>query len=88
MIRCVSASVANLAVVPMQDVLGLGSEARMNRPGTETGNWEWRLRDGAFDQGAVDRLCELARLYDRLPAADRAERRSPLPRLAAREARG
>jgi 4-alpha-glucanotransferase len=88
MIRCVSASVANLAIVPVQDVLGLGSEARMNRPGTETGNWEWRLRDGAFDQGAVDRLCELARLYDRLPAAERAERRSPLPRLAAREARG
>jgi 4-alpha-glucanotransferase len=87
MIRCVSASVANLAIVPMQDVLGLGSEARMNRPGTETGNWEWRLREGAFDQGAVDRLGELARLHDRLPGSERAERRHPAPRLAAKEAR-
>jgi 4-alpha-glucanotransferase len=87
MIRCVVASVANLAIVPMQDVLGLGSEARMNRPGTDSGNWEWRMREGAFDQGSADRLCELARLYDRLRGAERAERRSPLPRLAAKEAR-
>ena len=87
MIRCVSASVANLAIVPMQDVLGLGPEARMNRPGTDSGNWEWRLREGAFDQGAVDRLCELARLYDRLAGVERAERRQPAPRLAAKEAR-
>jgi 4-alpha-glucanotransferase len=87
MMRCVSASVANLMIVPMQDVLGLGSEARMNRPGTRSGNWEWRLREGAFDQSALDRLCELARLYDRLPVAWRAERRHPAPRMAAKEAR-
>ncbi len=37
-------SPAHLAVLPMQDVLGLGSEARMNRPGTEQGNWSWRLQ--------------------------------------------
>ena len=59
----------------------------MNRPGTDSGNWEWRLREGAFDQGAVDRLCELARLYDRLAGVERAERRQPAPRLAAKEAR-
>ena len=46
MIRAVHASVAEQAIVPMQDLLGLGSEARMNRPGTSRGNWEWRLRPG------------------------------------------
>jgi 4-alpha-glucanotransferase len=87
MIRCVMASVANLAIVPVQDVLGLGSEARMNRPGTDSGNWEWRMREGAFDQDAVDRLAGMARLYERLPEAARAERRHPAPRLAARQVR-
>ena len=87
LIELAYASPARLAVVPMQDVLGLGPEARMNRPGTDSGNWEWRLREGAFDQGAVDRLCELARLYDRLAGVERAERRQPAPRLAAKEAR-
>jgi 4-alpha-glucanotransferase len=85
MIRCVSASVASLSIVPMQDVLGLGSEARMNRPGTASGNWEWRLREGAFDEKTIDRLAELARLHDRAPAAQRAVRGHPA-RLAAREA--
>jgi 4-alpha-glucanotransferase len=41
------ASVADTAVVPVQDLLGLGSEARMNRPGTASGNWRWRLRPGS-----------------------------------------
>lgn len=43
MIHALLASVAQLAVVPMQDLLGLGSEARLNTPGTATGNWTWRL---------------------------------------------
>jgi len=65
MIRAAQASVANLAVTPVQDVLGLGSEARMNRPGRAEGNWEWRLRPGALDDRVAARLAELARLYDR-----------------------
>ncbi len=65
MIRAALASVATLAIVPVQDVLGLGNEARMNRPGVATGNWEWRLREGAFGGVAVRRLTELTRLYDR-----------------------
>lgn len=65
MIRAAQASVANLALVPVQDVLGLGSEARMNRPGRPDGNWEWRLRPGALDDAVAARLAELARLYDR-----------------------
>ena len=43
MIRAGLASVADIAIVPLQDVLGLGIEARMNRPGTAAGNWRWRL---------------------------------------------
>jgi 4-alpha-glucanotransferase len=87
LLRCVFASVANLAIVPMQDVLGLGPEARMNRPGTATGNWEWRMLEGAFDATARARLNELSRLYDRLPLTEAAERRKPSARLAAKEAR-
>ncbi len=47
---------AALAVVPVQDVLGLGSEARVNRPGTTEGNWEWRLEPGQLGQGDAARL--------------------------------
>ncbi len=66
-IRAALASVASLAVFPMQDVLGLGAEACMNRPGTAEGNWIWRYRDGMLDAGAADRLRELSRLYGRSP---------------------
>jgi 4-alpha-glucanotransferase len=45
MLRAVQASVANLAIAPVQDLLGLGSEARMNLPGSAEGNWEWRLEE-------------------------------------------
>lgn len=46
MIRAAFESPAHTAIVPMQDILGLGSEARMNRPGTAEGNWGWRMRKG------------------------------------------
>jgi 4-alpha-glucanotransferase len=49
----------------MQDVLGLGSAARMNRPGTETGNWAWRVAPSAFTQEVAARLSMLARTYGR-----------------------
>ena len=45
-IRAILASVANTAIIPLQDVLGLGSKARMNLPGTSSGNWRWRARPG------------------------------------------
>jgi 4-alpha-glucanotransferase len=67
MIRAVEASVAETAVVPLQDVLGLGSEARMNRPSTLGGNWAWRVRDEQLRPDHADRLAELVRLYDRGP---------------------
>ena len=49
---------AALAIVPAQDVLGLGSEARMNRPGEVEGNWSWRLEPGQLTGGNAGRLCE------------------------------
>ena len=49
-IRSVLASVADTAIVPAQDVLGLGSEARMNQPGIASGNWRWQLSPGQFTE--------------------------------------
>jgi 4-alpha-glucanotransferase len=65
MIRLAFASVANLAVAPVQDVLGLGSEARMNRPGNATGNWVWRLPPGALDAVHAERLAMMTTTYGR-----------------------
>ncbi|MGA2005590.1 MAG: 4-alpha-glucanotransferase [Terriglobales bacterium] len=65
MIRAVIASVADIAIVPLQDVLGLGTEARMNLPGRVSGNWKWRYRRGALTKDLSARLHTLAALYDR-----------------------
>ena len=54
--RIVLASPAALAVLPMQDLLGLGREARMNLPGTATGNWKWRMAPGALKKSLAARL--------------------------------
>ena len=65
-IRAVFASVANTAIVPLQDVLGLGTEARMNLPNSTEGNWSWRYRAGALTDDIAARLKKLASLYGRL----------------------
>jgi 4-alpha-glucanotransferase len=54
-----------LAIVPAQDVLGLGSEARMNRPGRSDGNWSWRLERGALTPALAKRLRRLAEAHGR-----------------------
>ncbi len=59
MVRAVWTSVAEIAIAPAQDILGLGAEARMNVPGIAGGNWGWRLPEGAFDDATVDRLRRL-----------------------------
>ncbi len=56
LVRLAMASTARLAVVPAQDLLGLGSEARMNTPGVRDGNWTWRAPAGALD-GALGSAC-------------------------------
>lgn len=65
MIRAVWSSVAVMAVTPMQDLLSLGSEARMNYPSRASGNWTWRLLPGALTEGLSNRLKEMNYLYSR-----------------------
>jgi 4-alpha-glucanotransferase len=64
-IRAVLASVADTAIVPAQDLLGLGSEARMNRPATIGSNWRWRLRRGELTPAITQRLAVMSATYDR-----------------------
>lgn len=66
-IRLALASVANTAIFPLQDVLGLGSEARMNIPGTASGNWTYRCRAEDLSPRVSERLAELCETYERLP---------------------
>lgn len=71
MIRAVLASVAGLALIPLQDVLGKGSEARMNRPGQASGNWTWRARGSELSASVAERLRDLTETYDRGGAPSR-----------------
>jgi len=66
-IRAALGSVADIAIIPLQDVLGLGSEARMNRPGRPTGNWRWRFRREMLTREIREQLRELTWLYGRSP---------------------
>jgi 4-alpha-glucanotransferase len=65
LIRLASMSVANTVIFPLQDVLGLGNEARMNTPATVSGNWTWRLRSDMLAEAPRDRLAELTAVYGR-----------------------
>jgi len=64
-IRAVLASVADTAIVPVQDLLGLGNDARMNRPGTTGGNWRWRLQPGQLTPAIMGKLAAMTATYDR-----------------------
>jgi 4-alpha-glucanotransferase len=64
-IRTVLASVARTAIVPLQDVMGLGSKARFNLPASGSGNWSWRYRDVQLKPALAERLKDLCRLYGR-----------------------
>ena len=65
MIRAAWASVADTAVAPLQDVLGLGGDARMNLPASTSGNWQWRFGEGDLTDEMADRLAELTEIYGR-----------------------
>ena len=77
LIRLAQSSVASLCVVPLQDVLGLGSEARLNTPSVATGNFRWRVQPGALTPQLAERLAALAEVTDRLP--------QPVPRPPSQE---
>ena len=59
-------SVADLCVIPMQDYLGLGSEARINIPSTLGGNWVWRMKKGQFDEETAAEIYRVTKLYGRI----------------------
>jgi 4-alpha-glucanotransferase len=65
LIRLALSSVADIAIVPLQDMLGLGGEGRMNRPGTPSGNWQWRYPPGALTDELAHRLRTLTEVYGR-----------------------
>ena len=65
MTRLTLGSVAKLSVVPVQDILGLGMESRMNTPSTVTGNWAWRLHPGELDAGRMEWFAKAAALFGR-----------------------
>jgi 4-alpha-glucanotransferase len=68
-IRAAQTSQAEFALIPLQDVLGLGSEARMNTPSLHGGNWKWRFASGQFTAELTAKLSQLAEVTDRLPEA-------------------
>jgi len=66
LLRTACVTVAELAIAPVQDLLGLDGSARMNRPGCGTGNWGWRLAPGSLTGELAERLAELAAVTGRL----------------------
>ena len=73
MIRLAWSSVAAVAVAPLQDVLSLWSDARMNKPGVAEGNWRWRFRAEQFRPELINRLAGLTELFNRLPRDPKAK---------------
>lgn len=67
LIRLGLGSVANTAIFPFQDILGLGTDTRMNMPGVAEGNWQWRYRSEAVNNGLSERIKYLTYLYGRAP---------------------
>ncbi|HKA06808.1 MAG TPA: 4-alpha-glucanotransferase [Gemmataceae bacterium] len=67
LIRLAWGSVANLAIAPLQDMLDLGTEARMNLPGTAEGNWTWRMPESGLNDWASSRLVAMTEVYGRVP---------------------
>ncbi|RKX85449.1 MAG: 4-alpha-glucanotransferase [Spirochaetes bacterium] len=65
MIRTAFAAVSNLAIIPLQDILGLGSEARFNTPGTLGGNWCWRIKENSLTPEKASELRKLSDIYGR-----------------------
>lgn len=65
LIRLAMASVAKAAILPMQDLLGLGTEARMNRPAKNKGNWLWRMRKGKITAAMANDLKRMVEIYGR-----------------------
>lgn len=75
-IRLALASVADLAVIPIQDYLCLGGEARINKPSTLGNNWKWRLLPGQITEELTEKMYDMTKLYGRLPEERKAEEKA------------
>jgi 4-alpha-glucanotransferase len=71
LVRLAWESVAALAIAPLQDLLNLGNEARMNVPGRAEGNWRWRCTEDMLAGPTFDWLCDLTNTSRRLPTSTR-----------------
>jgi 4-alpha-glucanotransferase len=76
-LRALITSPARYVIAPLQDVLGLGSEARMNVPSQSDGNWTWRYEPGSLSTALGDRLAKLCEVSDRIPVAPAADDPEP-----------
>ncbi len=65
LIRAAEMSVAHTCIIPLQDILNLGAESRMNLPGREAGNWTWRCTPADFKHPGINRLVHYTKLYGR-----------------------
>ena len=65
MIRLALSSVADTAIIPMQDYLGLGSGGRINTPSTLGNNWDWRMKENAYTPELAEKIYEMSKLYKR-----------------------
>jgi 4-alpha-glucanotransferase len=70
LIRTAWGSVADIAIAPLQDLLRLGTEARMNVPGVAEGNWRWRVEENQVTPTLLDDLADLTELYYRQPGPE------------------
>ena len=70
-IRPAMASVADTAVIPIQDYLGLGSESRINIPSTVGANWKWRMKKGALTTEVIEKMAGMAKMYGRYNPANK-----------------
>ncbi len=76
LIRLALASVARTAVIPMQDILSVGAEGRMNVPARESGNWGWRFSTDDITEKITERLAELTKVYGRSRTNSKIEKES------------
>ena len=66
MIRAAMSSVADRCVIPVQDYLCLGNEARINEPSTLGDNWKWRMRKGQLNDRLLEKIYRMTKLYGRI----------------------
>ena len=79
LVRAAFSSVARWAIVPVQDILGLGTDARMNTPGVGEGNWAWRLEPNALTPQAQEAVLRVARFYGRCELPPQTQEAAPAP---------